>query len=88
MYKFKRKLNGFIFKAPSRRQNKKYDVFDENDKYITSFGDRRYEQFKDRIGYYKHKDHNDMRRKAFYYDRHGYASKPLSPKYFSHNFLW
>ena len=88
MYKFIKHKNGFIFKAPSRRKNKKYDVFTNEGNYITSFGDRRYNQFKDLIGYYKDKDHNDMRRKAFYYDRHGYYAKPLSARYFSHNFLW
>lgn len=88
MYQFTKKLNGFIFKAPSRRKNKKYDVFTLDNKYIVSFGDRRYQQFKDRISYYKSLDHGDMRRKAFYYDRHGYYAKPLSARYFSHNYLW
>jgi hypothetical protein len=88
MYKFEKIKSGFLFKAPSRRKNKKYDVFTIGGDYIASFGDRRYFQFKDRIGFYKDQDHGDIRRKAFYYDRHGKDAKPLSAKYFSHRFLW
>jgi hypothetical protein len=78
----------FTFLAPSRRKWKKYDVFDtKTDKYITSFGDKRYEQYKDKIGYYSKLDHNDKQRKKNYYSRHGKAT-PLSAKFFSHRFLW
>ncbi|MFN7836024.1 MAG: hypothetical protein ACK5NY_09615 [Burkholderiaceae bacterium] len=69
-------------------KNKKYDFFTIGGDYITSFGDRRYQQYKDDIGYYKKLDHGNMRRLAFYYDRHGKDAKPLSAKYFSHRFLW
>jgi hypothetical protein len=41
---FSKKLGNYIFKAPSKRQYKKYDVYDLNNNYITSFGDIRYEQ--------------------------------------------
>ena len=78
----------FIFSAPSKRKNKKYDVYDKQNKYITSFGDKRYEQYKDKIGYYSHKDHNDKKRRDNYYSRHGKTATPLSARYFSHKYLW
>ena len=93
MYKFEKITGGFLFKAPSRRKGKKYDAFTMGGDYITSFGGIHkngvpYEQFKDLIGYYKKYDHGSMRRKAFYYDRHGRDATPLSAKYFSSRFLW
>jgi hypothetical protein len=78
--------DGYIFRK-SNRKNKKYDVF-KNNKYIVSFGDNRYSQFKDRIGLYSHKDHNDKERRRLYYARHGKEAKKESAKYFSHKYLW
>lgn len=81
--------DNYIFKAPSRRKNKKYDVFSKaTEKYIASFGDNRYAQYRDKIGHYRQKDHNDKKRRAAYYNRHGHMSVHLSPKYFSHKYLW
>ena len=48
-YKFHKKINGIDFYAPSTRENKKYDAIVNNKKY--SFGDNKYEQYYDRIGY-------------------------------------
>ena len=42
-YEFENEVEGFTFKAPSRRKGKKYDAFDEEGKYLASFGDVRYE---------------------------------------------
>lgn len=81
-------LNGYIFKAPSRRKNKKYDAYTKQNQYITSFGDVRYGQYKDKIGHYSHKDHNDKKRRDSYYARHGHMKDYRSPKFFSHNYLW
>ena len=82
--------DGFVFKK-SRRENKKYDVF-KNDEYITSFGGIRvngipYQQYKDRIGLYSKYDHNDKKRRDRYYLRHGKAHKN-SAKWFSSKYLW
>jgi len=78
----------FTFLAPSRRKYKKYDVFyTKDDKYITSFGDCRYQQFKDKIGYYKHGDHKDKKRRTNYHARHG-KGELHSAKWFSNKFLW
>jgi len=84
------KRDGFIFRK-SRRKNKKYDVFTLGNKYITSFGDKRYQQYKDKIGLYSHLNHGDKKRRANYYKRHGdYRNKDIgkSAKYFSHEYLW
>jgi hypothetical protein len=78
---------GIIYNVyPSKRKNKKYDVFKDN-KYLLSFGDNRYEHYKDKIGHYKDLNHNDEKRKELYYKRHGKANK-YSAKWFSHKFLW
>ena len=91
----KYKLDNFIFVAPSKKRLKKYDVYDIKNNYITSFGAIKetgepYEQFKDIIGYYSDYNHNDKKRKDLYYKRHGDKNKAerLSPKWFSHNYLW
>lgn len=78
-------LDGFEFRK-STRKNKKYDAF-MNGKYIVSFGDKRYQQYNDRIGLYRHLNHLDFDRKLRYFKRFGTA-KPLSAKWFSHQFLW
>jgi hypothetical protein len=72
----------------STRKNKKYMVLTKNG--IIHFGDNRYGQFKDRIGIYKHLDHNDPKRKKAYYDRHGdkNTTDKESAKYWSHKILW
>lgn len=88
---FERKLDGYVFKAPSRRNFKKYDVYDSDGKYITSFGDNRYEQYHDKIGYYRDKDHGDLQRRENYRTRHKHdildRNKPTAG-FFSMNFLW
>lgn len=62
-----------------------------------SFGDKRYEQFKDSVpkqlggGLYSNKNHNDPKRRANYRRRHGaqgYYKKKYSPAWFSYYFLW
>ena len=72
---------------PSVKKNKKYDVFKKN-KYILSFGDNRYEQYNDKIGYYKHLDHNDKKRKDLYYKRHPINYHKYSADWFSKKYLW
>ena len=75
----------------SKAKNKKYSVYvkGKNDKpKLINFGDSRYEQFKDKLGHYKSKDHNDPKRKKAYYDRHGQTNDKNSAKYWSHKVLW
>lgn len=77
----------YIFKE-STRKNKKYDVFNIQGKYIVSFGDKRYQQYKDKIGLYSHLDHNDIKRRYYYYKRFGIDAEEGTAKYFSHMYLW
>jgi len=75
---------------PSKAKGKKYSVYVMKDgkKKLIHFGDRRYGQFKDKIGHYKHLDHGDEKRKKSYYARHGKATDRNSAKYFAHRYLW
>jgi len=79
--------NDYIFK-PSRRKNKKYDVFTLDGEFITSFGDKRYEQYRDNIGHYADKNHYDKDRRYRYFKRHGNKFKFESAGYFSALYLW
>ena len=71
----------------STRKNKKYDVY-KNGKYLLSFGDSRYQHYHDKLGYYRHLDHNDEERRERYYKRFGEDADFESAKYFSHELLW
>jgi len=77
----------------SKAKNKKYSVYVKSDKTKSgikkiSFGDRRYGQFKDKLGHYSKLDHNDKERKKKYYARHGKATSKDTPKWWSHKILW
>ena len=83
--------DGYLF-VVSPGSTKKYKVY-KNNKFITSFGGVRkngkpYEQFFDKIGYYKKYNHLDNNRKNLYYKRHGRNAKFESAKWFSHRYLW
>lgn len=81
-------LDGYQFVAPSRRKNKKYDVYLDGE-YVLSFGDKRYEQFKDKIGYYSSMDHNDRDRRSNYINRHRKDIDNYgNAGYFAYNYLW
>ena len=56
----------------------------------SSFGDQRYQQYKDRtpLQLYKAGDHLDERRRALYHKRHNYKAKKYSSGWFSKNYLW
>ncbi len=77
----------------SKAKNKKYSVYVKSDKTksgmkLIHFGDKRYEQFKDKLGHYSKLDHNDKERKKKYYSRHGKATSKDTAKYWSHKILW
>lgn len=77
----------FVFTV-SKNPLKKYDAYDKKTgTKIASFGSREYQHYYDKIGAFSHLNHLDKERRRRYYLRHGKA-KPLSPKYFSHTFLW
>jgi hypothetical protein len=86
-YKFHKKINGIDFYAPSTRENKKYDAIVNNKKY--SFGDTRYEQYHDKIGYYHSKNNEDEQRRTNYRTRHKNDKiHSYSNGFFSWHYLW
>ena len=86
-YKFHRRLDGVDFYAPSTNANKKYDAYVNNKKY--SFGDTRYEQFNDAIGYYKDLNNYNNKRRNDYRARHKHDKlNEYSSGYFSYYYLW
>ncbi len=91
MYMEKKKDKPLYKPFVSKAKNKKYSVYvksDKGNKKLIHFGDKRYEQFKDKLGHYKSKDHGDPKRKKAYYDRHGAESNKNTAKYWSHKILW
>tara|TARA_R110002074_G_scaffold37348_3_gene101387 strand:- start:2264 stop:2524 length:261 start_codon:yes stop_codon:yes gene_type:complete len=75
----------------SKAKNKKYSVYVKGSKgnpRLIHFGDKRYQQYKDKIGHYKSQDHLDKKRRASYYSRHGNAMSKDTAKYWSHKILW
>ena len=72
---------------PSTRKNKKYDAFHKGE-YITSFGDKRYQHYFDKLGYYSYLNHYDEKRRANYYKRHNKDYEKYSADWFSKKFLW
>ena len=76
----------YSFKVSSRK-GKKYDVFKDG-KYLVSFGSKKNFHYYDKIGFYKHLNHLDNKRRDNYYKRFGKDAKPDTAKYFSHMYLW
>ena len=81
--------------ALSSRKNKKYMVLYKGK--IIHFGDRRYEQYHDKLGKYSHLDHKDPERRKRYLKRaKGIKNKEGkltwkdkgSANYYSINYLW
>lgn len=73
--------------------NKKYNalIYDDSGNLIKKipFGDKRYQQFHDKIGLYKHLDHHDNKRRLNYQSRHKNDKlNEFSPGYFSWHYLW
>jgi len=85
--RFKGKLYTIV--APSKTASKKYDVY-WNDKRVVSFGARGYQQYHDKIGFYKKDDHLDKTRRANYRSRHqhDYIDDPTKAGSWSWHFLW
>ena len=74
----------------SKAANKKYSVYalKNNKKTLIHFGDKRYGQYRDRIGHYRHLDHYDSGRRELYFKRHGRTSDRNSAKFWSNRILW
>lgn len=72
---------------------KKYNalIYDDSNNLVKKipFGDRRYQQYHDKIGLYSHLDHHDERRRLNYQKRHKNDKlNEFSPGYFSWHYLW
>lgn len=80
--------NGYTI-IPSNRKYKKYDVY-KAEKYITSFGDLRYEQYYDKFGFYSKLNHLDKDRRQSYRQRHtnDNIDDPNYAGYWSWRYLW
>jgi hypothetical protein len=87
------KINKGWYIKPSKRKNKKYDVFDENNKYILSYGNINYEHYFDRLKHYSHLNHGDEKRlnqfrKRFYKMYKKNIDNPYSSLLWSWHLLW
>ncbi len=82
------KKDGYQF-FKSKRKNKKYDVYIDG-QYITSFGDKNFQQYKDKIGLYSHLDHLDPKRRANYRKRHVHdnINDDSYAGFYSWHYLW
>jgi hypothetical protein len=80
---------GFTFVIPAVVKNKKYSVY-YDDIYLTSFGQLPYEQYEDKIGYYRDLNHYDKKRRDNYRTRHRHdnISDLSSAGFWSWHFLW
>lgn len=84
----------FVKFVKSHLTTKKYDAILKNKKTgqekKVPFGDKRYEQFKDKaLGIYKSKDHGDLKRRESYRRRHKNEDKhTYSSGYFAYKYLW
>lgn len=94
--------DGIIAEWYKGRRYKKYRVvlykdmkaYQDRHSYETvSFGDNRYQQYKDTtpLQLYSNQDHKDTKRRDNYQSRHGaqgYQERKYSPAWFSWHFLW
>tara|TARA_R110002126_G_scaffold20028_9_gene74620 strand:+ start:710 stop:970 length:261 start_codon:yes stop_codon:yes gene_type:complete len=74
--------------------NKKYKVVitdtKTKKKKTVQFGDKRYQQFKDKtpLKLYSSKNHLDNKRRTSYIKRHNYKKPKHSAGWFARNYLW
>lgn len=75
----------------SKNKFKKYDavILDNGIEKKISFGDIRYEHYRDSTGLnlYSHLDHNDEKRRINFHKRH-FKNEPFTASYFSKKYLW
>lgn len=74
----------------STKKHKKYDAVFANGK-VVSFGDDRYQQYKDStgLGLYSYLDHLDLKRRKSFRARHGKDAKVThSAAWFAYKYLW
>lgn len=88
-------LIGFV-KSPKKHKKYRAILTDGNMAKYVDFGDKRYQQYEDKIGLYSHLDHLDKKRRVNYRARHSaILSKsgtpsykiPYTPAFFSWHYL-
>ena len=75
----------------SKAKNKKYSVYVKGPTgkiKLIHFGDKRYGQYHDKLGHYKNKDTNDLKKREAYYARHGGSKDRNTAKYWAGKVLW
>ncbi len=77
---------GIIIK-PSEKKNKKIDIYDSNNQYIMSIGDRRYNDYRSYIKL-KGKEYADERRRLYKIRHNKSRNKLGSPSYYADKLLW
>jgi len=91
-----RKNKKYMVTIPASIWNKERPDKIERQKTV-HFGDKRYEQYKDKIGLYSNLDHLDKNRRDEYRNRHEGVllkngqkayKKKFSPSWFSYYYLW
>ena len=70
----------------STRKNKKYMVLTK--KGVIHFGDSRYSQYFDKLGFYKNLNHLDKKRQKRYYQRFKKSQNKETALYWSNKILW
>jgi hypothetical protein len=78
---------------PTKVGNYKYQVYvksskTKSGKKLIGFGDRRYQQYKDKLGHYSHLDHGDEKRRKSYLARHGRTTDRNTASFWSTKILW
>ena len=83
--------------APPKRESnehKKYEVYDaETGDYMTAFGDNRFSQYKDKLGYWASKNTLDKEQRKRYRTRHSkdrgvVEDNPRFAGWWAYKFLW
>lgn len=77
---------GVIIK-PSNKKNKKIDIYDMNNNYILSIGDKNYSDYATYI-LNNGKDYADKRRKLYKIRHNKNRKKPNTASYYADNILW
>ena len=80
-------IDGLTFDS-NTGNNSKYTVVYNNR--TIHFGDKRYQQYEDKIGHYSDLDHKDVKRRKLYLNRHKNDNfdDPNYASYYSNKYLW
>lgn len=77
----------FVYKGKAKKKYSIY-VLKNGKKRLIHFGSSINKQYKDKLGHYKHLDHNDKKKRENFLKRMGKTNDKSSPKYYSIKYLW